>query len=195
MSLARRPSYVATMCASVLLSACASIMHGTHQSIAIASEPYRAKVSIDGKPRGLTPLIDTLSRRSRHVVRIELEGYEPFETTLTRTGSGWGWGNLAFAALAPVALVIDILGGGIFTLTPDQVTPELTRRSASAAKEIPGRISVLLVARPDPSWRQIGALTPETAGDALAGRTGPAPARRQESPDTRIRIRLTAHAR
>lgn len=45
---------------------------------------------------GTTPVIAKLERKQSHLVRLELDGYQPYETTLTKSVSGWVWGNLVF---------------------------------------------------------------------------------------------------
>jgi len=35
------------------------------------------------------PVIADLSRKDHHIVKIELDGYQPFEATVTRRVSGW----------------------------------------------------------------------------------------------------------
>lgn len=70
-------------------SGCASIMHGTKQDIGIPSSPTNARVSVDNAPLGNTPLVAKLSRGDNHIVKIELDGYAPFEATLTKKVSGW----------------------------------------------------------------------------------------------------------
>src|SRR5262245_6480750 len=78
------------------LSSCATIMHGTHQSIGIASNPSNATVWLDKKFAGNTPLIVEMTRKDNHIVRIELNGYQPFEAAFSRHVSGWVFGNIIF---------------------------------------------------------------------------------------------------
>ncbi len=70
--------------AFVCSSGCASLPNGTTQRVAFGSVPWRATVSVDSQVIGLTPIAASLSRKCEHTVRIELEGYQPFETTLHR---------------------------------------------------------------------------------------------------------------
>src|SRR5689334_739562 len=87
------------------LSGCATIIHGTKQEVGISSSPTGATVMIDNNDVGVTPVVSKLSRKQNHVVKIQLAGYQPFETTLTHSVSGWVWGNLAFGGL--IGLVVD----------------------------------------------------------------------------------------
>ncbi len=98
-----------------MLTGCATIMNQTTQSIGISSTPTGAAVAVDNVPNGKTPIIARLTRKDNHFVKIELEGYELFETTLTRRVSGWVWGNVAFGGL--IGLAIDAITGGLYKLT------------------------------------------------------------------------------
>jgi hypothetical protein len=50
--------------------------------LTVVSTPVRATVKIDGRKVGLTPLSTTVSGFSRHVVTIELPGYQIYRTTI-----------------------------------------------------------------------------------------------------------------
>ena len=67
---------------------CASIIHGTSQKVGISSSPSGAKVAIDNKPLGNTPLFADLKRGEEHIVTIEMAGYEKSQLTLTNSVSG-----------------------------------------------------------------------------------------------------------
>src|SRR6266404_2478012 len=94
------------------VSGCATIIHGTRQDVGISSTPTGASVSIDNTENGKTPLIAKLTRKDNHIVKIELAGYQTFEATLTRSVSGWVWGNIAFGGL--IGLAVDGISGGIY---------------------------------------------------------------------------------
>jgi hypothetical protein len=82
-------------------------MQGTKQQIGISSNPSGANVIIDGKNFGNTPLTAELSRKDNHIVKIELDGFLPYETTLTKKVSGWVAGNIIFGGL--IGLAIDAI--------------------------------------------------------------------------------------
>lgn len=135
------------------LIGCGTIMHGTKQQIGISSNPSGAKVVIDRQHYGITPFIADLSRKDNHVIRIEMEGFIPYETTLTRRVSGWVWGNIVFGGL--IGLAVDAISGGLYKLTPDQVQAELAQnnRDFSVGK---GNIFIIATLKPDPHWELIG---------------------------------------
>jgi hypothetical protein len=141
--------------ALVSTSACASIMHGTTQDVGISSSPTNARVIVDNQPRGSTPMVAKLSRGDNHIVRLELDGYAPFEATLTKKVSGWVWGNIVFGGL--IGLAVDAVSGGLYNLTPEQLSGQLARQGASAQLQ-PDGIYVVMVRQADPSWVRIGAL-------------------------------------
>ncbi|MCX6832967.1 MAG: PEGA domain-containing protein [candidate division Zixibacteria bacterium] len=134
---------------------CATIMHGTSQDIGITSRPTGAQVTVDNKDFGKTPVVAGLSRKDHHIVKIELEGYEIFETTITRSTSGWVWGNIIFGGL--IGLAVDAITGGLYKLNPEQVEGAL----ATKAKTDIGtddKLYIAVVLKPDPSWEKIGNL-------------------------------------
>ncbi len=79
--------------------ACASIMHGGSQDIGISSTPTGAKVAVDNFAGGQTPYIAKLSRKDNHIVKITMDGYAATELTLTKSVSGWVWGNVVFGGI------------------------------------------------------------------------------------------------
>lgn len=144
--------------AVLLMCGCATIIHGGSQDIGFSSTPSSAKVMVDNNPVGQTPVITKLSRKDNHIVRMELEGYKPFEATLTRGTSGWVWGNLVFGGIP--GLAIDAISGGLYKLTPEQIAAQLARQGASVQSE-EDAIYIGVVLQPDPEWERVGALTKE----------------------------------
>ncbi len=141
------------------LTACATIVHGSKQDIGISSSPSGARVTIDGNSIGKTPVVTSLSRGDNHVVKIELEGYADYEGTLTKSTSGWVWGNLALGGL--IGLAVDAMTGGLYNLTPEQMQATLatqSNRKPVAANISGGSLMVAVVLAPDPTWQKIGQL-------------------------------------
>ncbi|HLQ11884.1 MAG TPA: PEGA domain-containing protein [Steroidobacteraceae bacterium] len=140
----------------VCLGACASIMHGTHQDVGISSSPSGAQVSVDGQITGKTPIVSNLTRKDNHIIHLELAGYKPYDTTVTRSVSGWVWGNIVFGGL--IGLAVDAINGGLYKLTPEQVSGTLI--SSGAAGIAPSRdgLYVTVVLSPQPGWQKVGQL-------------------------------------
>ena len=146
------------MLATCFTTGCASIIHGTTQNIGFGSNPGGATVTVNGRTVGKTPLVADLKRKDNHLVRIELEGYQPFETTLTRTVSGWIWGNLIFFHGFLPGIVVDAIDGAMYKLTPAQVQAELQELGATSMLTDSG-LYLLVTLEPNPEWERIGQLT------------------------------------
>lgn len=142
----------------LLLGGCATIMHGTTQQIAVSSSPTGAQVSVNGMARGTTPVIADLRRKDNHVVRVTLDGYAPFEMALTRSTSGWVWGNLVFGGIP--GLAIDAITGGLYKLSPEQVSAQLARADVQLAEGVEVLL-VTVVLRPEPGMERVGSLARE----------------------------------
>jgi len=110
--------------AMALLNACATLVHGASQQVGIASAPAGARVTIDSLPAGVTPLVTRLSRSRAHRVRIEQDGYQPFDARVRRTMSFWALPDWC-AVMLVVPLVVDVGTGGMFNLSPDLISVEL----------------------------------------------------------------------
>ncbi|MCG5531603.1 PEGA domain-containing protein [Halorhodospira halochloris] len=146
---------IAAALASVV-TGCASIMHGTTQDVGISSSPSNATVWANGQQLGKTPLTTKLARKENHIIKIELPGYLPYETTFTRSVSGWVWGNIVFGGL--IGLAVDAISGGLYKLTPEQINAELRSENLGSTFSEDG-VLVFVVLQPDPSWQQVGSLT------------------------------------
>jgi hypothetical protein len=68
---------------------CATVSQNWGQKIPITSSPMGAKIIVDGKNRGETPMQLTLARKQEHLIRIEMEGYDPYEISIGRKKSPW----------------------------------------------------------------------------------------------------------
>ena len=147
--------YVALMLALLSMTSCATIRHGTTQSIGISSNPTNASVWLDRSFVGYTPIRVGMTRKDNHVVNIELEGYQPYEATFSRKLSGWVFGNILFWGFIGVA--IDAISGGIYSLTPDQVQAQLYANQIVYSKKSNDSF-IAIVLQPDPSWQKIGNL-------------------------------------
>jgi hypothetical protein len=138
------------------LSGCGTIIHGGMQDIGINSTPTGATIYVNGQTMGRTPAITKLSRKNTQFVKIELEGYQPFEITLNRGVSGWVFGNIVFGGL--IGLVVDASTGAMYKLTPEQVSGAMQKMVAIENNEDAMFITVALTA--DPSWEKVASLTP-----------------------------------
>jgi hypothetical protein len=140
------------------LSACATIMHGSKQNIAVNSNPSGATIFVDNQQMGVTPATLNLSRKQSHVVRLTLDGYQPYEMTMARGTSGWVWGNIVFGGL--IGLVVDASSGAIYKLSPDVITAQM---AGARTAQVNGRTIMVVdvTMHADPSWQKIGQMTAE----------------------------------
>lgn len=143
----------------VVVQACGTVMHGPTQEVGISSNPSMASVSINGYYIGNTPVVADLRRKDPQMIRIELEGYEIYETTLTRQVSGWVWGNILIGGL--IGLIIDVSTGGMYKLTPDQVRAELRNGNITLNEGHDGLI-IAVVLQPNPEWEKVDNLKAST---------------------------------
>ena len=143
------------ICGSSLLSSCATIMHGTRQTIGIASNPSNAMIWVDSNFMGYTPMIVEMTRKDNHIVRIELDGYMPYEAAFSRQVSGWVFGNVIFGGL--IGLAVDAISGGLYMLTPDQVQAEMRTNGMAYSKQSKDSF-ITVVLEPNPAWKKIGNL-------------------------------------
>ena len=139
----------------VSLTGCCSIIHGTRQDVGISSAPTGAMVKIDNVSSGNTPVVAKLTRKDNHFVRVELSDYQPFDMTLTRSVSGWVWGNIVFGGL--IGLAVDAIDGAFYNLSPEQVSATLAANHASVSKTGDG-IYLFAVLKPEPGWVKVGQL-------------------------------------
>ena len=114
---------------ALLIVSCATIIHGTKQSISLNSVPSGANVTRQGAHIGTTPAIVELPRNSTNVVlTFEKDGYEPIEIILNRKVDGWIVGNIVFGGI--IGLAVDFISGGAYKLSPAEVNAALTELKA-----------------------------------------------------------------
>jgi uncharacterized protein YceK len=140
----------------LLMTGCATIIHGTRQDVGISSTPAGAFVTIDNLQSGTTPVFSKLRRKENHVVRISLPGYQPMDLTLTSSVSGWVWGNLAIGGL--VGLAVDAISGGMYKLSPSELSAALGGTSAGTVRTSDGGIYVIAVLKPEANWVKVAQL-------------------------------------
>ncbi len=155
MDVKKATSVIVALVFIVVFSGCATIMQGTTQSVGIASTPTGATVTVDNIEKGRTPIVVELKRKDHHFVKIEMPGYMPYETTFTRSTSGWVWGNIVFGGL--IGLAVDAMAGGLYKLTPVEINAVLAKEGVSSLYR-KDSLYVAVVLNPDPNWEKIGQL-------------------------------------
>lgn len=139
---------------AMMFASCATIVSGSKQTIKIDSTPSSAVVLVDGKEIGKTPLTTKLTRKENHKVRIQLEGYQPYEVELTKKFNEWYIGNVVFGGL--IGLVVDPITGAIYRLTPKEINTELQKGMAFKTSE--NEIYIAVSLRTDQNWQKVGQL-------------------------------------
>jgi hypothetical protein len=134
---------------------CATIIHGSKQNVVILSEPKKASIEIDGINMGLTPYVARITRRDKHLVKVQIDGYIPYEITLKRKLDGWIFGNIIFGGI--IGIVVDAATGSMYRLSPKDVAAELKSTSASFNKTKDG-LYLAVALRPNTNWDKIGQL-------------------------------------
>ncbi len=145
---------IAGITIALLFSSCASIVSGSKQNINFNSTPSGATVWVDDVNLGVTPVIAQLERiKKNQKVKIELQGYKPYELILNRKTNGWIWGNILFGGI--IGIIIDASSGAMYRLTPDQIEAQLANGVVMNRKN-DTYIGVVMTA--DANWEKIGNL-------------------------------------
>ncbi|MEM0543072.1 PEGA domain-containing protein [Flavobacterium sp. j3] len=149
-----RKTIISCLLALTLLSSCATIMSGSKQNVKFASNPSSATIYIDEVEVGKTPFEMKLARKSEHEVMIKLEGYQTYQTTLTKKFNGWFVGNILIGGL--IGIIIDPITGAMYNLTPKEINAEMNKGTAFNYKK--GEVYVAVALEIDPNWKKIGQL-------------------------------------
>ena len=142
---------------TLLLSSCATVMSGSKQNVKFTSNPSSATVFIDEVEVGKTPFEMKLTRKSEHQVLIKLEGYQTYQTSLTKKLNGWFFGNILIGGL--IGIIIDPITGAMYNLTPKEINAEMAKGTAFNYKK--GDVYVAVSLEIDPNWKKIGQLEKE----------------------------------
>lgn len=146
----------AALLSLLAMTSCGTIVNGTCQKVPLDSNPQGAKVFVDQRFRGCTPMTAKLSRSNNHSVRLEMDGYEPYEIHFERHMSGWVLGNIVFGGV--VGLAVDAVSGGLYKLTPDQTHVEFSKPSLAKLQTEDG-LFVTVVEKPSKDWELVGSVS------------------------------------
>jgi PEGA domain len=150
----RKTIISSSLALTLLLTSCATIMSGSKQKVKFTSNPSTATIFIDEVEVGKTPFEIKLARKSEHSVMIKLEGYQTYQTKLTKKFNGWYIGNLLFGGL--IGIIVDPITGAIYNLTPTEINAEMSK--GTAFKNNGKDIYIAVKLNIDPSWNKIGYL-------------------------------------
>lgn len=115
--MSRKPlAFFLTVFLSVLsLQNCITLLGKKTQGVTVTASPAGARVVVDGRFEGVTPLGLRLAKKPPHVIRIEKEGYRPVEIRLKKSENWFAviFPNLIWAPLIlPFAINPDIQSSG-----------------------------------------------------------------------------------
>ena len=140
---------------SLSLTNCATIVSGSKQKVSFTSSPAKATVYVNDVQLGVTPFETKLKRAVKlHKVKMVLDGYKPYETTLTRKFNGWYVGNIAFGGL--IGIIVDLSTGAVYRISDSEVNVAL-ENNISMSKNDDG-IYFAVVMEADKNWTKIGNL-------------------------------------
>lgn len=118
--------------ATLVRAACATIIHGTRQSVGSTGTPSAATVYGNGQLLGKTPMVAELLGENDHRARIELKGFAPYETVLTRHLSGWFFPNILFGGL--LGIVTEAADGAMHRQKPVAVSASWVQTTGATAR-------------------------------------------------------------
>lgn len=139
---------------TLLLSSCATIVSGSKQNVKFTSDPSTATIFIDEVEVGKTPFEIKLVRKSEHTVMIKLDGYQTYETKLTKKFNAWYIGNIVFGGL--IGIIVDPITGAMYNLSSDEVNAQMNK--GTAFKSNGKDVYIAVAMNIDPSWKKIGQL-------------------------------------
>ena len=146
---------VGALAAVMVLSGCASIVHGTSEKFTLDSAPEHAGLTVDNVFVGKTPLLVNLARKDNHTIGVRLAGFEPQTIRLHKTTSGWLWGNILFGGL--IGVVVDASDGAMYNLTPAEVSA-YSKAKGIHYNEDTHTLFVVLAHHVKSGWRKVGQL-------------------------------------
>lgn len=150
----RKSIILCSLALTFLVSGCATIVSGSKQNVKFSSNPSTASIFIDEVEVGKTPFEIKLARKSEHSVMIKLEGYQTYQTNLTKKFNAWYVGNFLIGGL--IGLIIDPITGAMYNLTPSEINAQMSKGTAFNSSKKDVYIAVAL--NIDPNWKKIGQL-------------------------------------
>ena len=125
--------FVALLLALLMLGSCATIFAQDERSVMITSNPPGAEITVNGQPKGHTPVRIKVNDHERLQVSVTKEGFHNGGCYInTSIGARWVIMDVAFfwALFAPV--IVDLVTGQRASLDTAYCTVNLSPRQASA---------------------------------------------------------------
>ncbi len=111
------------------LTSCCTIIHGTKQKIQINSNPPKANVFVNNKMTGSTPIKLKLKRKNRHIIRLMLDGYNPYSVTVTRKPTPLRGFYPLMLTIGLISYLIDYANGSVYDLAPNIINANLEKEN------------------------------------------------------------------
>ena len=150
----RKTIISSSLALTLLASSCATIVSGSKQNVKFSSNPSTATIFIDEVEVGKTPFEIKLARKSEHSVMLKLDGYQTYETKLTKKFNGWYIGNILIGGI--IGLIIDPITGAMYNLSPDQVNAQMNK--GTAFRNNGKDVYVAVALNIDTNWKKVGQL-------------------------------------
>lgn len=150
----RNTVLISSLFTALILTSCATIFSGSKQNVKFSSNPSIATVFIDNVEVGKTPFEIMLNRNKEHGIMLKLEGYQPYQTSITRKINGWFWGNILIGGL--IGVIVDASTGAMYNLTPKEINAQMN--SGIVFKSYGKDIYIAITLNADPNWKKIGQL-------------------------------------
>jgi hypothetical protein len=120
----------------LILTGCATITGGSRDpQVNITSDPPGAAVWVDHEPRGATPAIVELNRKSEHKITVVQPGCEPATATVKRSLNPWVFGNIVLGGL--IGVVVDVCTDATYKLSPSEIHFNLKPLAVTSSSETP----------------------------------------------------------
>ncbi len=134
--------------AGLLLGGCATLIHGSHQTIPITSEPPGATLQIGGS-QYVTPADVSLARDQEYQAVVSKPGYQTQTTEIHSSFSAATLVDLIFI----IPWAVDLADGAAYSLEPESVQVQLQPQLASApqpstAAVTPAPVAPTVVTKP-----------------------------------------------
>lgn len=107
-----------TLALALSLGGCATVIAGKRQLWQFESQPTGARVLVDGRPVGITPVAVQLRRDRAHMIRFDRGGCQPRVIHLRRRVNGWFWFNLLWGLEGAIGMIVDAATGAMYELMP-----------------------------------------------------------------------------
>lgn len=149
-----KTTLLSILAVTLLSSSCATIISGSKQKVSFISTPTGATIFINDIEVGQTPFQTKLKRKHEQHIAIKMDGYQTFETKLTKKFNAWYIGNAMVGGF--IGFIIDPITGAMYTLSPKLIDAQLINGTQVSSND--ENISIRIAMEIDPTWQKVGQL-------------------------------------